>query len=214
MPRILQDPSLEAEVDFESEPFRTLREIIILNDPTKDHHSAAEQLADPHRLDRTLRLTAWQDQVDEDERLAAEALRLQNEQEELERTRKQAEEEAEKKERDKKIPKIGTFNSLTMVPDTLLHRPSQFALQAIKNFEFVELWYFTPEGCSITSSENKSTASGAYTFAEDGPFLSLKSTASCRASPRALHDRDLSWRQFDLGKNNFLLHIAKANWPN
>jgi hypothetical protein len=213
MPRILQNPSLEADPDFGSEAFRVLRDIIIRNDPTLDQESATEQLAEAHQRDRAHRLVAWQEQVKDDERVDAEARATLLEQEEQAQAAQQAIEEAEKREKDKKKTKMSGFNPNTMVRDNLLPRPSQFAIQKLKNFEYVELWYLSPEGCAFTSNENKSTASGAYTFAEDGAFLSLKSTASCRPSSKALHDRDLTWRQFDLAKNNFLLHIAKLGWP-
>ncbi|KAF9230064.1 hypothetical protein BU15DRAFT_84092 [Melanogaster broomeanus] len=213
MARIPHDPSLEVEPDFESETFQGLRDLIIRGDPTKNDQAAAEELADAHRRDRARRLAAWQQQVEDDEQTAAIAAAAQQELEDRERDQRVADEEAEQRERDKKKPKINSFNSLSMVRDSLLPRPSQFAIQKLKNFEYVELWYFTPEGCRTTSDENKSTASGSYTFAEEGQYLSLKSSASHKPSPKAIHDHHLSWRQFDIGKNNYLLHLAKLKWP-
>ncbi|KIK75013.1 hypothetical protein PAXRUDRAFT_174082, partial [Paxillus rubicundulus Ve08.2h10] len=124
-----------------------------------------------------------------------------------------ADEEAEQHEQDKKKPKINSFNSHSMVCNTLLAHPSQFAIQKLKSFEYVELWYFTPEGCHITSDKNKSMARGSYTFTEEGQYLSLKSSASHKPSPKAVLDQHLSWHQFNLGKNNYLLHPAKLKWP-
>ncbi|KIJ05220.1 hypothetical protein PAXINDRAFT_93743 [Paxillus involutus ATCC 200175] len=213
MPRIPQDPSLEADPDFENKAFLPLRNIIIHNDPNQNQESAAAQLAEAHHCDRVRRLAAWQAQVKNDEELATQAAATLQEQEAQEQAEREAVEEAEKQEKNKKKPKMNSFNAEVMVRDNLLPRPFQYAIQKLWSFEFVELWYFTPDGCSTTSSENKSTASGAYTFTEDGPFLSLKSTVSCRPSSRAIHDHDLPWRQFDLGKNNFLLHIRKLGWP-
>ncbi|KIK75118.1 hypothetical protein PAXRUDRAFT_19265 [Paxillus rubicundulus Ve08.2h10] len=189
MPHILHDLSLEAEPDFENEAFLPLCNIIIRNDPNQNQQSAAAQLAEAHHLDHA--------QLKHDEDLAAQAATALQEQEEQERAEQDATEEAEKQEKEKKKLKMHGFN-----PEAML-----------KSFEFVELWYFMLDGCSTTSSENKSTASRAYTFTEDGPFLSLKSTALCRPLSRAVHDHDLAWRQFDLGKNNFLLHIRKLSWP-
>ncbi|KIK74221.1 hypothetical protein PAXRUDRAFT_20096 [Paxillus rubicundulus Ve08.2h10] len=83
----------------------------------------------------------------------------------------------------------------------------------LKVFEFVELWYFTPDSCVSMSLENKSSSSSSYVFNKDTPgSLSLKSMVSSWPSHKALHDHDLSWKQFDLGKNNFLLHISKMEW--
>ncbi|KIK96820.1 hypothetical protein PAXRUDRAFT_137627, partial [Paxillus rubicundulus Ve08.2h10] len=116
-------------------------------------------------------------------------------------------------EKEKKKPKMNSFNTDNMVCDNIPPCQSQFAIQKLKAFEFVELWYFTPDGCASMSLENKSTSSSSYTFNEDTPgSLLLKSTTSCHPSSKALHDHDLSWKKFDLRKNNFLLHIAKMEW--
>ncbi|KIJ15710.1 hypothetical protein PAXINDRAFT_11303 [Paxillus involutus ATCC 200175] len=123
-------------------------------------------------------------------------------QEDQEKAEQQAAEDAEKWEKEKKKPKMNGFNTDSM------HGPKKHPPAPLP------FWYFTPEGCLSTSLKNKSTTNSSYTFTQDGPgFLLLKSTASCRPSSKALHDHDHSWRQFDIRKNNILLHIAKMDWP-
>ncbi|KIK76209.1 hypothetical protein PAXRUDRAFT_170631 [Paxillus rubicundulus Ve08.2h10] len=214
MPRIAHDPSLEAEPDFGSEAFCILRDIIILNDPTFNQQSAAEHLADIHRLDCACHLADWQAQMEEDEQAAVAAQVALQQQEDQEKAEQQAAEDAEKWEREKKKPKMKGFNADSMVHENILPCPSQYAIHKLRAFKYVKLWYFTPEGCLSTLLKNKSTANGSYTFTKDGPgFLLLKSTALHRPSSKVLHDHDLSWRQFNIGKNNFLLHIARMDWP-
>ena len=49
--------------------------------------------------------------------------------------------EEEKREQEKKKPKIGDFDENRMVLDHIIPRPSQFAIGKLKSFNFIELWY-------------------------------------------------------------------------
>ncbi|KAG1891758.1 uncharacterized protein F5891DRAFT_964150, partial [Suillus fuscotomentosus] len=102
------------------------------------------------------------------------------------------------RETEKKKLKINNFNADLPVSDVIIPYPSQFVLQKVKNMEFIELWYFSPDGC----------------LKKIDSIVALKSFSSFKASNKALQDHDLSWRQFDMAKTSFLVHIEKASWPN
>ena len=51
-------------------------------------------------------------------------------------------------EGEKKKLKMKDFDDATTVGNYIAPRPAQYALRRIEDFEYVELWYFTPEGCS------------------------------------------------------------------
>jgi hypothetical protein len=72
-------------------------------------------------------------------RFEEEQLFLQQEQQDLENKWAEAE---------KKKPKINDFEVNTMVGSYITPCPSQYALQRLKNFEYLELWYLTQEGCA------------------------------------------------------------------
>jgi hypothetical protein len=102
--------------------------------------NAIAQMTEGWRLECQERIDLWQQQVEED------ACELQ-EHAEREKAEKEAEEQEERREAEKKKPKINDFNSETPVADIIIPRPSQYAIQKIKNIEYMELWYFSPDGC-------------------------------------------------------------------
>ncbi|KAG1796526.1 hypothetical protein EV424DRAFT_1333886 [Suillus variegatus] len=207
MARIASDPMLDIQPDFASPTFEGLRNRIIGATQTTHDEVAADLIA-AWQQDRNLRVVAWTRQIDEDAHLAAEAARAEREQEDQERVRLELEAEAEKKK-----PKINDFTVGTAVGDTLTPRPSQYAIHKLKSFEYIELWYFSPEGCKATSDEAKTSADDAFGFTKVEDFVALKPVASFKASRKAIQDHGLEWRQFDLAKNSFLLYINKLNWP-
>ncbi|KAG1822657.1 uncharacterized protein BJ212DRAFT_1263892, partial [Suillus subaureus] len=115
----------------------------------------------------------------------------------------------------KKKPKISDFDAEIMVVDVIIPRPSQYAIQKVKNMEYVELWYFSPDGCHEAALTSRSTSDSddAFGFMRVNGMVALKTNVSFKASQKALQDHDLSWCQFDLAKTSFLIHIEKNGWP-
>ena len=72
--------------------------------------------------------------------------------------------------------------------------PSPFAINKLKSFEYVELSYFTPEGCASAAEENRATAEEAFGLTKVDGFVALKPVASFKASKNVIKDKDLSWR--------------------
>ncbi|KAG1812702.1 hypothetical protein EV424DRAFT_1568082 [Suillus variegatus] len=204
MNRILTDPALEAQPNFEFPAYAAWLNAIIAGGPTREE--ALAQMAEGWKLERQERITLWLQQSEED-------LRIQQEQEEQERTTKEAEAAEEQREAEKKKPKINDFDAEAIVADVLIPRPSQYALQKIKSMEYVELWYFSPEGCREASESSRTTAEDSFGLAKVDGYVAFKPMASFKASQKALQDHDLSWRQFDMAKTSFLVHIDKNGWP-
>lgn len=75
--------------------------------------------------------------------------------------------------------------------------------------EYVELWYFCPDGCREAAATSRSTSDSddAFGFARDDGMVAPKTIASFKASQKAV--QNLSWRQFDLAKTSFLVHTEK-----
>ncbi|KAG0694561.1 hypothetical protein DFH29DRAFT_1072861 [Suillus ampliporus] len=212
MAHIASDLALDIEPDFTSVTFEGIRNRIIGNSQLT-HAEAANELATGWQQDRDIRLAAWMQQTNEEALLALEA--AQAEHARLEQERLLLEQEAENacKKTEKKKPKINDFKVGTSVGDTLTPRPSQYAIHKLKSFKYVELWYFSPDGCKETADKAKSLADGTYGFTKVDDFIALKPVASFKPSCKVVQDHSLEWRQFDMAKNSFLLHINKPNWP-
>ncbi|KAG2054951.1 hypothetical protein BDR06DRAFT_1020672 [Suillus hirtellus] len=166
MQRILANPVLEAQPNFESAAYVGWLNALVAGGMARE--DALEQMAEGWRLERQECIVLWQQQNEED------ACTLQ-EQLERERAEKEAEEQLERCEAEKKKPKINDFDDGAVVADVIIPRPSQYAIQRIKNME------------STSDSDD------AFGFAKVDGVVALKTIASFKASQKALQDHDLSW---------------------
>lgn len=212
MARIASDPAFDIQPDFSSPTFEGLR-VHIIGGTQTTHDEVANELVTAWQQDRDLRVTAWKRQVDEDAELAADAARAVQKQADQEHLCLEHEAEAELREAEKKKPKINDFQTGTAIGDTLTPRPSQYAIHKLKSLKYVELWYFSPDGCKVTADDAKTNTEDTFGLAKVDDFIALKPVASFKASRKAIQDHNLEWRQFDLAKNSFLLHINKLKWP-
>ncbi|KAG1907548.1 uncharacterized protein F5891DRAFT_974248 [Suillus fuscotomentosus] len=211
MAHIASDPALDIEPDFASLTFEGIRNRIIGN-TQMTHDEAANELITGWWQDRDIRLAAWTIQENEATWLAAEAAHTKQECIDQECQLAEQEAETEHKEVEKKKPKINDFKVGTSVSDNLTHCPSQYAIHKLKSFEYVELWYFSPDSCKDTADEAKSSADGTFGFTKVDDFVALKAVAAFKLSRKAIQDYGLEWRQFDMVKNSFLLYINKLKW--
>ncbi|KAG1727367.1 uncharacterized protein EDB91DRAFT_1316072 [Suillus paluster] len=184
MNNIAADPALEAQPNFESNAYAGWLNALVNAGVARA--DALTQMIDGWRCERQERIDLWQEQL---------------------------EEENECHEAEKKKPKINDFDANTLVADVLVLRPSQFALQKIKNVEYMELWYFSPDGCRDAFDSSRSSAEDAFGLTKVDGFIAFKPISSFKASQKALQDHDLLWHQFDIAKTSFLVHIEKCAWP-
>ncbi|KAG1785195.1 uncharacterized protein HD556DRAFT_1314457 [Suillus plorans] len=189
-PSINSDPVLEVQLNFELPAFAACTAALVTSRLTAE--AALTQLVDGWTQECQERMVLWQQQLDEDAHTLQEA----------------ADHEWEKKK-----PKINDFNADLPVSDIIIPHPSQFALQKVKNMESIQLWYFSPDGCQEAQDWNKSSADDALGLEKIDDIVTLKSFSSFKASNKALQDHDLSWRQFNMAKTSFLIHMEKASWP-
>ena len=63
---------------------------------------------------------------------------------------------------DKETLKLNDFNEDKPMPSILLPCPSQYALQKLKQGDYVELWYFSSEGYRKAKKEAHSTTDDAF----------------------------------------------------
>lgn len=114
---------------------------------------------------------------------------------------------------ERKRPKIPDFDEGRMVSDHILPRPSQFAIGKLKSFNFVELWYFTDEGCREAQDSSRAQSDDAYGLTKVDDLVALKPVASFKASRNVIPDADLTWRQLNVAKNALIRYMEICNWP-
>ncbi|KAF8063371.1 hypothetical protein FPV67DRAFT_1387749, partial [Lyophyllum atratum] len=97
--------------------------------------------------------------------------------------------------REKKPPKTMPLLVDKEAPRELVNQPSRFALNKLKDFDYIELSYFTPEACDSAAKHDFSIGSEAFTFMHVIP------------------DEELQWEQMTLASTSMVAHMLKAHWP-
>jgi hypothetical protein len=100
-----------------------------------------------------------------------------------------------------------------MVSDHIMPWPSQFAIGKLKSFNFVELWYFTDEGCHEAQDSSRAQSDDAYGLTKVDDLVALKPVTSFKALQNVIPDADLIWRQMNVGKNTMLQYLEICGWP-
>ena len=175
---------------------------------------SAELLARVWKRTNDAQKVAWQHDIDEAARRAAEDLRLRAEDEdrrkpEAEAERLEAESEAVKKNHTKFI--LIPSRPPPLVSLTVL---STYALRKLQKGDYIELYYFT----NLELAESKSTA----THADDKAMLPISDlttggmnwipAGTKRSTASLVPDKELSWDQFSIVVPHILQAMANAKW--
>ncbi|KIK72411.1 hypothetical protein PAXRUDRAFT_22020 [Paxillus rubicundulus Ve08.2h10] len=208
----MADPSFERCPDFTGEAYRAIRDALA-QAVNENDQQVTERLTAAWDADHTLWVEAWNQQQLVKAQIQAEAERMQLEQEA--EAHQLAEEEAERecKEAEKKKPKMNDFDETSSVPSVIVQRPSQHALQKLSTFDFIDLWYFSPAGCTEATRNNRANADDTFSISKVDEILTLRSIASVKASRNAIEDHKLTFEVFLQAKNNFLFYAKSALWP-
>ena len=183
------------------------------NNGQVNNNQAAEQLTAAWNQTHAQEVEAWLQQVQADLAEQEELTRLAEEEEDRRRAEDERLKDEERKEQEKKKPKIGDFDEGRMVSDHVIPQPSQFAIGKLKSFNFVELWYFTDEGCHEAQDSSRAQSDDAYGLTKIDDLVALKPVASFKASRNVIQDADLTWRQMNIAKNNMLRYMDLCGWP-
>ena len=128
---------------------------------------------------------------------------------------KAKEEEDARQEAEQKKPKINDFDLDLVIPGHITPRPSSYALNNIKNLQYVELDYFTVKGCNEALVKRKLTSNHdmlGLTRVED--FAMFQPISSLQPSKSARRDEELLWEEMVFAKNKMLKHMANfRTWP-
>lgn len=204
MPRIERDPGLEICPNFASPHYDPLRTLITNTGATEEE--AITQLTEAWNQENQARKEAWEQLDEEDQQAADEADRLAREleQNELDTARRECE---------KKKPKINDFDVNSSVGSYITPCPSTYAINKLENFDYIELFYFTREGCLDALSNQRTEANDTYGLSKIGDFVSFWSISAVQASNNVVQDVDLTWAQMMYAKTSYLQHLGNAGWP-
>jgi hypothetical protein len=211
-PRLNTDPNLQICPDFGADEFALYRNALAaaLNVTAEQ---AVENLAASWAIQNTTQKATWALQLEAD--AAIRRARDQEAEDAAAAIQAQADREADDalKILERKRPKMHTFNPLKSVGADILPHPSPYALECVKKFEYVELWYFCPEGCRDALAHRTSTEDSFGITRSDMDLMILKPVASVRASRKAVPDEDISWDQMEIGATLLLRHMRLHRWP-
>jgi hypothetical protein len=79
--------------------------------------------------------------------------------------------------------------------------------------EYVELWYFTTEGCEEASKATLTADDDIYGFLETGSGLALQLIKVTKASRNAIVDEHLTWEQIMTARHTLITTADRVGWP-
>ncbi len=146
MSRILNDPTQAVSPNFEGPEWEFLRQAIINTHPGNIPLTAEEairQLREAWTQDNDSRVAAWNAQLKKDRTEQDKKDRQAREVEEARRAQLEKEAEEQRREAEKKKPRLNPFDPTRRISKWIELRPASYALNKINNLEYVELDYFT-----------------------------------------------------------------------
>jgi hypothetical protein len=218
MPRIIHDPN-EAECPtFDDEAYANFRDMLIAGHQGPGvftHEEAAGMLRTSWQKTQDKKVALWNEQLQQDQVAREEEERVEKEQERLKHQEQEKEEGRAKREAERKKPKINAFDPDAIVPGYIPPRPSNYALNKIKNLKYVELDYFTIKGCTgaqvereMTSNHDTLGLTRLDNVAVFQPISSLKPSKNIR------RDEELGWEEMVFAKNKMLEQMTISGvWP-
>ena len=205
--RILHNPHLEVIPDHAGPHYDILRNVLIQTGMTPAQ--AVEALDNSWTQNHGARVQAW------DQQEANDAAALMGQQQAQQQDQPQAPLGLQVEEGagvEKKKAKMKDFDDVVTVGNYIAPRPAQYALRRIEDFEYVELWYFTSEGCSDATQHQLTQYDNMFGLTKVNDMVALKSVSSLKASKNVVPDAELSFRQMSMAKNAFIPLMSKHHW--
>ncbi|KIJ96727.1 hypothetical protein K443DRAFT_134067 [Laccaria amethystina LaAM-08-1] len=190
--------------DFTSAAYNTIcTALAAAEDTTKE--AIAMHLSKAWDVNNNTKKGTWALQLMEDQEAEAEARHTLETEEQNEQVERRKEEEAEGKVKVKKRPKLKDFVIKKPVWDTTQLCPSWFTIHKLKDPNYVELHYFTLEGCMEAAKQDCTITQDAFMFAKLDNTLLLKLMALFKPSNKEF--------QMSIARATLLHHLGKTSWP-
>ena len=92
------------------------------------------------------------------------------------------------------------------------HSPSEYAIGKVKNIEYIELWYFTTEGCREAGKATPLVADDTFRILKTNSGIALQPLKSTKASKNAVVDEYLSWDQIMTARHTMITITDCVGW--
>ena len=113
----------------------------------------------------------------------------------------------------KKKPYYVDFELGTRVASHIPHTLSEYAVGKIEAIEYVELWYFTSEGCREAGElPTPSVTINFLDVLDTKAPLAFRPIKTTKASPNAISDERLAWEQIMTGKLITIFTANRVGW--
>lgn len=212
MPFDLPDPLLEQEPNFNSGAFAINRQSLI--DRGLQPDQAIETLRDLWTTNRQIRHEDWTQQRDVYNQQEAQRQQQQQQQNPPAPPAPPAPHPDTPKTPDgKKGPKAGSFPKGISVSSEPTLAPSEYARQKLFKGEWVDLWYFTREGCEDAATPSTSLANDTFGITSEDSTIHLKAISTMKASNSAVPDICLTCDQISFAGKIFVHIMRTQNWP-
>lgn len=99
-----------------------------------------------------------------------------------------------------------------MIDDRVPLLPFRFAIMKIQAMEYVDLWYFTTEGCREASQAAVPTTPDTFGLLNTEAGLTLQPINAAKPSKKAITDEHLSWEQIMTARHTFINMVRQAGW--
>ena len=106
------------------------------------------------------------------------------------------------------------FELNTPIASRIPHNPSEYAVGKMEDIEYVELWYFTTEGCKEASHTTTSVADDTFGILNTKTGLALQPIKATKASRNAIVDEHLTWEQIMTARHTLIETATKVGWDN
>ena len=149
--------------------------------------------------------TWWQAHPQQDPPILPRQAHQEEDQERVQDRREEVPEVPAEQAQDKKM--------LPPPPNVIASCLSQYALQKIMAFEYIELWYFTRDGCFEATKQSHSQPDDAFGLLSSNNVLTLHPVALVKVSKLAKADHELMLTEILQACTSYLEHIKEAGWP-
>lgn len=122
------------------------------------------------------------------------------------------EEDVDPRHTSKKKPTFVDFDLDTPIDNQVPHTPSEYAVGRMEDIEYVELWYFTTEGCREAGKATPSVADSTFGILATGSGLALQPIKASKASRNAIVDQYLSWEQIMTARHTMISVANRVGW--
>jgi len=188
------DPTNEEQPDFTEERYTEDR--LATGLPPEDAATAAGILARVWNLAHQRRVVEWEEYL--------------HQQEELRRQQRRSPSPPPPPP-PRPVPVLPIVNRQLSIPSDSHMRCSDYAFTQLKNFDYVELWYFLPTACEQARAE-LSISQSAYGLVQSGSSFEIRTVNSQRASKQAIPDFSLSFANIVAAYPTFSREIERAGW--